>query len=162
MEWVRLLPVFRWPRDAVNPLNVPSAGGTHINTDECGRDPNRRDVPSHWSHGSTYSGVTRRTCGRCTPIHTLERCVCELSLIDTSSVPLSAFEISWGGCESFGVNSTDAGFQCGYLEVPMDYHDSSDGNARLAVIKYPATKERLGTVFFNPGHPLRSLPVILR
>jgi len=39
----------------------------------------------------------------------------------------------------------------------MDYHDSSAGNARLAVIKYPATAEKLGTVFFNPGHPLRFL-----
>jgi len=51
----------------------------------------------------------------------------------------------------------DADFQCGYLEVPMDYHDSSAGNARLAVIKYLATASRLGTVFFNPGYPLRFL-----
>ena len=33
----------------------------------------------------------------------------------------------------------------------MDYHDSSAGNARLAVIKLTATKNKLGTVFFNPG-----------
>jgi len=39
----------------------------------------------------------------------------------------------------------------------MDYHDNSAGNARLAVIKSPATAEKLGTVFFNPGHPLRFL-----
>ena len=61
------------------------------------------------------------------------------------------FEISWGSCESFGVNSTDSNFECAYLEVPMDYHDSSAGNARLAVIKSPATAKKLGTVFFNPG-----------
>lgn len=36
----------------------------------------------------------------------------------------------------------------------MDYHDSSAGNARLAVIKYAATaSEKLGTIFFNPGGP---------
>ena len=34
----------------------------------------------------------------------------------------------------------------------MDYHDSSAGNARLAVIKLAATGKRLGTVFFNPGN----------
>ena len=44
----------------------------------------------------------------------------------------------------------------------MDYHDSSAGNARLAVIKLAATGNKLGTIFFNPGKllhpPLRSLP----
>ena len=48
-----------------------------------------------------------------------------------------------------GVNSTDPNFQCGYLEI---YHDSSDGDARLAVAKYAATNpEMLGSIFFNPG-----------
>jgi len=42
----------------------------------------------------------------------------------------------------------------------MDYHDSSAGNARLAVIKYPATAERLGTIFYNPGDPLRPSLVV--
>jgi hypothetical protein len=36
----------------------------------------------------------------------------------------------------------------------MDYHDSSAGNARLAVIKLAATANKLGTVFFNPGSSL--------
>ena len=64
----------------------------------------------------------------------------------------NVIEISWGNCGSFGVNSTDPNFQCGYLEVPMDYHDSSAGNARLAVIKYAATAKKLGSIFFNPGN----------
>ncbi|KAF9644796.1 hypothetical protein BDM02DRAFT_3263355 [Thelephora ganbajun] len=70
-----------------------------------------------------------------------------------TSTSRSDASISWGGCESFGVNSTDPNLQCGYLEVPMDYHDSSAGNARLAVIKYAATAKKLGTIFFNPGGP---------
>ena len=37
----------------------------------------------------------------------------------------------------------------------MDYHDSSAGNAQLAVAKYSvAASEKLGTVFFNPGNLL--------
>ena len=64
---------------------------------------------------------------------------------------LNITEFPWGGCESFGVTSADPNFQCGYLEVPMDYHDSSAGNARLAVIKYAATAKKLGSIFFNPG-----------
>ena len=60
------------------------------------------------------------------------------------------------------MNVTDASLECGYLEVPMDYRDSSAGNARLVVIKLPAAGKKLGTIFFNPGNPLpstiRSLP----
>jgi hypothetical protein len=43
----------------------------------------------------------------------------------------------------------------------MDYHDSSAGTARLAVIKYAATApKKLGTIFFNPGDPFHPLFVI--
>ena len=39
----------------------------------------------------------------------------------------------------------------------MDYHDSSAGNARLAVAKYLATApNKLGSVFFNPGNAIVS------
>ena len=42
----------------------------------------------------------------------------------------------------------------------MDYHDNSAGTARLAVIKYAATvPNKAGTLFFNPGDPLR-LPFV--
>ena len=40
----------------------------------------------------------------------------------------------------------------------MDYHDSSAGNARLAVAKYAATaSKKLGTIFFNPGMPIQPI-----
>ena len=65
---------------------------------------------------------------------------------------LNTLEFPWGNCKSFGVNSTDPNLQCGYLEVPMDYHDGSAGNAHLAVIKYAATAKKLGSIFFNPGN----------
>ena len=39
----------------------------------------------------------------------------------------------------------------------MDYHDSSAGNARLAVAKYAATaSKKLGSIFFNPGSQIHS------
>ena len=43
----------------------------------------------------------------------------------------------------------------------MDFHDSSAGNARLAVIKYAATAKKLGSLFFNPGHSLCPLFLFL-
>jgi len=104
-------------------------------------------------------------CGRCTRTQSTECCVCEPSLIITSSVPLNSLEISWSNCESFGINSTDPNLQCAYLEVPMDYLDSSAGNARLAVVKYAATAGKRGTIFANPGEravpsAVRDLPLI--
>ena len=73
----------------------------------------------------------------------------------TWSVFLNALKISWGSCVSFGVDSTDPNLQCGTLDVPMDYHDSSAGTAHLAVVKWATTvSPKLGTIFFNPGDPL--------
>ena len=52
----------------------------------------------------------------------------------------------------FGVDSQDPNLTCGYHEVPMDYHDSNAGKARLAVAKYAATTpQKVGTLFVNPG-----------
>ncbi|KAI0743114.1 hypothetical protein C8Q80DRAFT_1356617 [Daedaleopsis nitida] len=63
----------------------------------------------------------------------------------------NAMSIQWGSCEPFGyANST---LSCGLFEVPLDYHDPSAGNGRIAVIKANATGDRQGTFFFNPGGP---------
>ena len=79
-------------------------------------------------------------------------------LTSSTSFALNTSKVSWGNCTSFGVNSTDPNLQCGFLGVPMDYHDSSAGTANLAVIKYSATvPEKKGTIFFNPGDALHPL-----
>jgi hypothetical protein len=57
--------------------------------------------------------------------------------------------ITWTACEG-----TDGGkgYECGYLDVPMDYANSSAGKASLAIVRYPSTAQpRLGTLFINPG-----------
>lgn len=79
-------------------------------------------------------------------------------LTSSTSFALNTSKVSWGNCTSFGVNSTDPNLQCGFLGVPMDYHDSSAGTANLAVIKYSATvPEKKDTIFFNPGDALHPL-----
>ncbi|KAI0689860.1 alpha/beta-hydrolase [Cerioporus squamosus] len=60
-------------------------------------------------------------------------------------------QIRWGPCDPSVVNDTSV--SCASLDVPLDYHDHSVGNARLAIIKANATGERRGSVFFNPGGP---------
>ncbi|KAL1725876.1 Alpha/Beta hydrolase protein [Schizophyllum commune] len=67
--------------------------------------------------------------------------------------------ITWFSCSVldplYGVvgPALNASCMCGYHEVPLDYADESVGTARLAVGLYPATAERWGTVFTNPGGP---------
>ena len=118
------------------------------------KHPNPRDVLLCWSSNFPHPGLPRNT-RRCRACTTGRPVIRKLPLhIIISSVSLTVLKITWGSCESFGVNSTDPNLQCGYLDVPLDYHDSSAGNARLAVAKYMATvPNKLGTLFFNPGNP---------
>ncbi|KAL1685456.1 Alpha/Beta hydrolase protein [Schizophyllum commune] len=64
--------------------------------------------------------------------------------------------IDWFSCGQFDPQYSAGDAQnitCGYYEVPLDYADDSVGTAKLAVVKYPATGERTGTLFVNPGGP---------
>ena len=119
------------------------------------KHPNRRDVPLHWPHSFAHSRIAHEGCGcgarACTPGQLV--CGFPPRTVILSTL-LNAVKISWGSCLNFGINSTDPNFQCGYLDVLLDYHDSSAGNARLAVAKYAAAaSKKLGAVFFNPGDP---------
>ena len=62
--------------------------------------------------------------------------------------------IDWSSCGQFDPQYSIADAQnitCGYYEVPLDYTDETAGNAKLAVVKYPASGERVGTLLVNPG-----------
>ncbi|KAI0769265.1 hypothetical protein BD413DRAFT_493416 [Trametes elegans] len=59
--------------------------------------------------------------------------------------------IRWGPCDSS--TATNASLSCGFLRVPLDYHDPSAGHGRIAVVKANATGDRRGTVLLNPGGP---------
>jgi pimeloyl-ACP methyl ester carboxylesterase len=52
-------------------------------------------------------------------------------------------------------SSCAAGYECGHLDVPLSYQDSSAGSVRIAVARLPATDQahKLGTIFYNPGGP---------
>lgn len=131
----------------------------HINVSQRRRKhPSPRDVPHCWSYNFAHSGLPRRTRGRRSRACTPGRFMCEFPpriLVPPAFLSLS--KISWESCEIFGSNSTDPNLQCGYLEVPMDYHDSSAGYARLAVARYVATgSKKLGSVFYNPGDQIYS------
>lgn len=56
-------------------------------------------------------------------------------------------KIAWSPCYD--------GFQCGILNVPLDYDDPSGPAISLALIRLPATDpaRRIGSLFVNPGGP---------
>jgi len=55
-------------------------------------------------------------------------------------------KIAWSSCGS--------GFQCGTLQVPLDYSQSGGRTISLALIRKPATgQNRIGSMLLNPGGP---------
>jgi pimeloyl-ACP methyl ester carboxylesterase len=54
-------------------------------------------------------------------------------------------KLTWAGC--------GGGFQCGKVTVPVDWGHPDGATLQLAVLRKPATGERLGSLFINPGGP---------
>ncbi len=60
----------------------------------------------------------------------------------------------WGGCEQFvGATGNIPTAQCGTVSVPVDYAKPEGAQAQLAVIRVPATGDRIGVLVVNPGGP---------
>ncbi len=60
----------------------------------------------------------------------------------------------WSGCEQFvGDTSAIPTAQCGTVSVPIDYAKPEGAQAQLAVIRIPASGDRIGVLMVNPGGP---------
>lgn len=59
--------------------------------------------------------------------------------------------LDWGTCKD--PNAKDAALQCATLKVPLDYDNPTGDSIIMALIRLPATGDRLGAVLFNPGGP---------
>ncbi len=59
--------------------------------------------------------------------------------------------LDWQPC----ADSHQAGFDCAYTQVPLDYRQLKGRMITLSVIRLPAAEpaRRIGTLFFNPGGP---------
>ncbi len=73
-----------------------------------------------------------------------------------SSSPFTAGNVTWTDC--------GAGFQCGTLQVPLDYSHPDAGTIGIALNRKPATDQanRIGSVLTNPGGPGASGITFLR
>nr|WP_260174001.1 alpha/beta hydrolase [Nocardioides albus] len=54
-------------------------------------------------------------------------------------------KLDWKGC--------NGAFECATLEVPLDYSDPTGRTIDVAVIKDPASKDKIGSLAINPGGP---------
>ena len=65
--------------------------------------------------------------------------------------------VSWGPCRQAGGGGEalpiPAGAQCGKIAVPVDYDEPDGPQATLALIRFPATGEKIGSLIINPGGP---------
>ena len=63
----------------------------------------------------------------------------------------------WANCGSAGGGGESlpipAGAQCGKVAVPVDYARPDGPVATLALIRFPATGEKVGSLIINPGGP---------
>lgn len=68
--------------------------------------------------------------------------------------PSAATPQAWGSCGQFAADTSDVPTaQCTTVSVPIDYDNPGAGQARLAVIRVPATGQRIGSLMVNPGGP---------
>lgn len=62
--------------------------------------------------------------------------------------------VQWSPCRSSNpAVKIPGGALCGRLAVPVDYRHSDGDTATLALIRFPATGERIGSLVINPGGP---------
>lgn len=65
--------------------------------------------------------------------------------VDTGTNEFTPDPISWASC--------GPKLECAEVVVPLDYADPSGDTFRVAVARVPATGERIGALFVNPGGP---------
>jgi pimeloyl-ACP methyl ester carboxylesterase len=64
--------------------------------------------------------------------------------------------VQWGPCRVSGGSDAaqvPAGAQCGQIAVPVDYAKPDGEVAQLALIRFPATGSKIGSLVINPGGP---------
>ena len=71
------------------------------------------------------------------------------------AVPPPGSPIVWGECENSASDGepAPAGAECGMLSVPVDYAKPDGEVARLAMIRFKATGDKIGSLIINPGGP---------
>ena len=66
----------------------------------------------------------------------------------------AAHPVQWGPCHPSGdAAKLPSSAQCGKLTVPIDYDKPDGDTATIALIRFPATGTKIGSLVINPGGP---------
>jgi pimeloyl-ACP methyl ester carboxylesterase len=111
-------------------------------------------------------GLTRRKIARTVLLWLIVTVITATALAATSCVrvvrgramlagPKLGQPLQWAPCHVSGGTATKllAGAQCGKIAVPVDYHHLDSDVAALALIRFPATGAKIGSLVINPGGP---------
>ncbi|HEX2283420.1 MAG TPA: alpha/beta fold hydrolase, partial [Mycobacterium sp.] len=71
------------------------------------------------------------------------------------SVPRPGSPIQWAPCQAAPTDESriPPGAECGKLSVPVDYAKPDGDVAQIAMIRFPATGQKIGSLIVNPGGP---------
>ncbi|MGV9802027.1 alpha/beta hydrolase [Mycobacterium sp. NPDC003449] len=71
------------------------------------------------------------------------------------AVPRPGTPVQWLPCKAGSGDQVQipAGAECGMLSVPVDYAKPDGEVAQLAMIRFPATGQKVGSLVINPGGP---------
>lgn len=72
------------------------------------------------------------------------------------AVPPVGTPIEWMPCQTTAPSDQSLippGAECGMLSVPVDYENPDGDVARLAMIRFPATGDKIASLLINPGGP---------
>src|ERR1700739_3471688 len=76
---------------------------------------------------------------------------------DAGTTESSVAQADWGSCQHWLGDTGDIPrARCATVSVPVDYGQPDGAHAQLAVIKIPATGQRIGALMINPGGPGQS------
>src|SRR6476620_871692 len=73
-----------------------------------------------------------------------------------TSAPRPGSPIQWAPCKASAASDETripAGAECGLLSVPVDYAKPDDDVAQIAMIRFKATGQKIGSLVVNPGGP---------
>jgi pimeloyl-ACP methyl ester carboxylesterase len=59
--------------------------------------------------------------------------------------------LAWGSCQDDSAN--EPALECATLTVPLDYDQPDGDSIDLALVRLPATDDRIGAILLNPGGP---------
>ena len=70
------------------------------------------------------------------------------------ATPRPGTPVSWSQCDQASSDvRIPAGAECGMLSVPVDYTKPDGDVARIAMIRFKATGDKIGSLIVNPGGP---------